>query len=72
MAQSLETGLVVNGLTGDTNALRVINSLNVDSFVVDINGNVGIGVLRPTTDLEVIGKTKTQTLQVTSFQSWET
>lgn len=66
MAQSLETGLVVNGLTGDTNALRVINSLNVDSFIVDINGNVGIGVLTPTTDLEVSGKTKTQTLQVTS------
>jgi hypothetical protein len=66
MAQILETGLVVNGLTGNTNSLQVVNSSGNDSFIVSTNGNVGIGVTTPSTDFEINGKTKTETLQVVS------
>jgi hypothetical protein len=66
MAQNLETGLIINGLTGDTNSLQVINSGNNDTFIVSVTGNVGIGVSTPSSDLEINGKTKTETLQIVS------
>jgi hypothetical protein len=66
MAQNLETGLIIKSLTGDTNSLRVVNYTNIDSFVVKINGNVGINQSNPTEKLEVSGKTKTETIQITS------
>jgi hypothetical protein len=66
MAQKLETGLVIKGLTGDTNTLLVSGSSVDDVFVVKDSGNIGIGTMVPTEKLEVSGKTKTESIQITS------
>jgi hypothetical protein len=66
MAQTLQIGLHIKGLTADTNTLLVSGSSVNDVFVVNDNGNVGIGTNSPTEKLEVSGKTKTQNLQITS------
>jgi hypothetical protein len=46
--------------------LKVQNSGGTDNLVVRNDGNVGIGTSSPSEKLEVVGKTKTTTLQVTS------
>jgi hypothetical protein len=63
MAQKLETGLVIKGLTGDTNTLLVSGSSVDDVFVVKDSGNIGIGTMVPTEKLEVSGKTKTESVK---------
>jgi len=61
-------GLNITGRTSDnsSNGLTVKNSGGTNNFVVRNDGNVGIGTSTPTERLEVNGKTKTTTLQVTS------
>ena len=66
MAQTLETGLIINGLTGDANTLLISGPTPESVFVVRNSGNVGIGITNPTEKLEVSGKTKTETIQITS------
>jgi hypothetical protein len=66
MSQNLEIGLIIKGLTGDTNTLNTKNSLGSDTFVVNDTRNVGIGTNNPSERLEVSGKTKTESLQITS------
>ena len=44
--------------------LKVQNSGGTDNFVVRNDGNVGIGTSTPTETLEVVGKTKTNNLQI--------
>jgi hypothetical protein len=46
--------------------LKVQDSGGTDNFVVRNDGNVGIGTSSPSETLEVVGKTKTTNLQVTS------
>ncbi len=54
--------------TGTSNSFLVEDSTTPDStpFVIDNSGNVGIGISTPSQKLDVIGKTRTTTLQVTS------
>lgn len=66
MAQNLETGLIIKSLTTDVNALKTENSFSATTFVVNNNGNVGVGVSNPTEKLEISSKTKTQNIQITS------
>jgi hypothetical protein len=66
MAQNLETGLVIKGLSGDTDTLKVNNSIDTNTFLIKDNLNVGINQSNPTEKLEVSGKTKTETIQITS------
>ena len=66
MAQTLQTGLHIKGLTADTNTLLVSGSSVDDVFVVKDDGKVGVGTISPTEKLDVSGKTKTQNLQITS------
>jgi hypothetical protein len=66
MAQTLQTGLHIKGLTADTNTLLVSGSSVDDVFVVKNDGKVGVGTISPTENLDVSGKTKTQNLQITS------
>jgi hypothetical protein len=66
MSQIIETGLIINGLTGDVETIKTQNSFGVITSVVKDTGNVGIGTDNPSEKLEVSGKTKTTTLQITS------
>lgn len=66
MAQNLETGLIVKGLSTDVDTLKIENSFSGNTFVVKNNGNVGVGVYNPSEKLENSAKTKTQTIQITS------
>jgi len=61
-----ESGLVIKGLVTDNDTLKTQNSLSAVTFVVKNNENIGIGVLNPNEKLEVSGKTKTETIQITS------
>jgi hypothetical protein len=66
MAQNLETGLSIRGLTADTNTLQIRDSSNNTTFIVNDTGNVGIGTSSPSARLDVSGLTRTTTLQITS------
>ena len=66
MAQNLETGLSIRGLTADTNTLQIRNSSNNTTFIVNNTGNVGIGTSSPSARLDVSGLTRTSSLQITS------
>lgn len=52
--------------TGATSNTEIVNSSSNPLLYVLNNGNVGIGTSSPTEKLEVNGKTKTTTLQITS------
>jgi hypothetical protein len=51
MSNTINTGLNINSLSGDTNSLVV----DTNSLVVGTSGNVGIGTTTPSFDLEVNG-----------------
>ena len=50
--------------TSSNYGLKVQNSGGTDSLIVRNDGNVGIGTSTPTETLEVVGKTKTNNLQI--------
>jgi len=59
------------GLRGDSDntssySLVIQNSGGTNSLIVRDDGNIGMGISTPSTKLEVIGKTKTNLLQVVS------
>ena len=58
--------IVGTGNTSSGFGLKVQSNDGSNKFVVRNDGNVGIGVSSPSETLEVSGKTKTTTLQVTS------
>lgn len=54
MAQIFQTGIVINGLTGETNSLQIKTGDTV-SFNVSTNGNVGVGNNLPEAKLHLVG-----------------
>ena len=63
---NVRVGIIGENANSSTYGLKVQNSGGTDNFVVRNDGNVGIGTSSPSEKLEVSGKTKTTTLQVTS------
>jgi len=54
------TNPAINGFTGDTSAITV----GTTQFVKDTSGNIGIGTASPAAKLDVVGNSKTSTLQI--------